>query len=184
MCTDMATVFSPTHNPEPIRALDELENCMLINNCATLQALHLPFHWGPSSLKVGVREEENEGRVKVVRPPDQEVENKSEPVSSVQHQTEPVASFVPQNLSITMHILMSCFHPSFTTRSPPLPPLKRASLTFAPFDSNSLAFKINHQAFSFFSPKLFSTDVLLWYFFFSYHMMSTVQELGCCLLKR
>lgn len=70
--------------------------------------------------------------MKVRRPPDQGVKDKGPPVCSKQHQTEPVAFFVPQNLSITMHILLSYFHPFPTTPSTPCPPPKRASLTFEP----------------------------------------------------
>lgn len=119
---------------------------MLMNNCATLQAhSFLPFFSfhkilkkkekkrreatveGQVRLKGGGRER-TEGRVKVVRPPDQKERDKGGPVCSTQRQIERIAFFVPQNFSITMCILLPGFYPLLTSPHQCLPASKKGQL--------------------------------------------------------
>lgn len=122
--------------------------------------------------------------MKVARPPDQGVKDKGGPVCSTQRQTEPVASFVPQNFSITMCILLSCFHPFSNPLLPPstlCPPLKRTSVTFDPL---LFKFVIQNQPAGFLFPGvILISDISILVSTLSHD--GRVQGLvGCCLMKR
>lgn len=121
--------------------------------------------------------------MKVARPPDQGVRDKGGPVCSTQRQTELVASFVPQNFSITMSILLSCFQPPSTTPSTPFPPLKRTSLTFDPLLFKLLVIQNQPAGFPRFPGVILISDIFMYVSPLSQD--GTVQGVvGCCLMMR